>query len=886
MAVISNKIVIPDVGLTFENVDISAVSSDSSVSLVGEELYIDQFSATVNYFVYIPYVIKPADVEVGPFSGQTVTFQSDKEGTVSDFKVRIIPTQSGSGTPSPSNIRPLLGWYSMNVSANGDSKNISWEARVGMVYGGLLDLLRGELEVYPYYQQYNGESLIGPWISSMDEYEEGELPTVGAQVVDFGGIPEVYQITTEDFDVVIGANSFSADTGSVLSLTYSIDEYSYDGFMSSDGYILCSKENFDLRTLPYGTKMYYYVNNHIAAIYYAKTVERTGKSWYVINAMSAIGLMDRQYHVGGVYQGAYLHNVIEEIIGDGYDYIIDGLVSTKTVYGWLPYATKRANLYQVLLAYGIELVVGANGSLFFTLPEVTLADPIPSERVYSGGKVIYNEPASRVEIYEHSFHKDSAVEEVVLFDNSQDAAADEVTVIFEQPIDKETLRVDSGNLEISKSDTNYAIVSGNGVLVGKPWVHNIRVISQDNENVGVEKIVSVQQATLITFINADSVLSRLSEYYFNANTVEQDIILEREKTGNYYRTKNSFDEDITGYLVSMKKTVSSFTRATCKFITNYVPKGSGQSYENRVLIPLGPGARETWTIPEIVFTKEIPNIRITLIGKGHDGMDGEDGEVGGGSVDRAAKGGNGGAGGEGGDGGDVLTVSILATGLTEITLANSGDDSILESEFYNFTSADGAPQEFGYFDILTGEVFARPGTRGVNGGSGGTGDVYKHTTKAGTEETATNGEGVVYDGVYYDGGMCSSRQRSNGRPVFPSSEYSGNLTISAGAAGGGGAAAGNIGGDAYNDSNPLWADGVWGTGGNGSDAVDPSEAPDVYGVGGNGGHGGGGGGASGNLEAWNHAYSALIVNRAQEPGAGGKGSKGGVGRYGCAIIYY
>ena len=232
MAAISNKIVIPDIGLTFDNVDISAVSSDSSVSLVGEELYIDQLSATVNYYVHIPYIFKPADVEVGPFSGANVTFQADKVGIVSNFEAEIYPIQNGSGDPSPSNVRPLIGRDSMTVSYTGNQTvTISWAARVGTVYGGRLDILKGELEVYPYFERYNGEGLIGPWISSMDVYEEGTLPTVGAQVVDFGGTPTVYQITTEDFDVVVGSNSFSVNTGNILALSYSIAEYSYDGFI-------------------------------------------------------------------------------------------------------------------------------------------------------------------------------------------------------------------------------------------------------------------------------------------------------------------------------------------------------------------------------------------------------------------------------------------------------------------------------------------------------------------------------------------------------------------------------------------------------------------------------------------------------------------------------
>ena len=118
-----------------------------------------------------------------------------------------------------------------------------------------------------------------------------------------------------------------------------------------------------------------------------------------------------------------------------------------------------------------------------------------------------------------------------------------------------------------------------------------------------------------------------------------------------------------------------------------------------------------------------------------------------------------------------------------------------------------------------------------------------------------------------------------------------NLRAYLGPGGGGGAAAGVNGGDAYAQEHlsPEEATATFnelGRGGHGANAGPATPTENVYGAGGNGGHGGGGGGAGGNQEWWNWVYSAVIHVGTSPAGNGGKGSDGGVGRYGCAIIYY
>ena len=81
------------------------------------------------------------------------------------------------------------------------------------VYGGKLDVLTGELTVYPYYASYNGETLTGEWISDRDKYVSGTTPTIGAQVVNIGAQGVTVQLEPHEVESLYGVNNLWADSG-------------------------------------------------------------------------------------------------------------------------------------------------------------------------------------------------------------------------------------------------------------------------------------------------------------------------------------------------------------------------------------------------------------------------------------------------------------------------------------------------------------------------------------------------------------------------------------------------------------------------------------------------------------------------------------------------
>lgn len=69
------------------------------------------------------------------------------------------------------------------------------EQELFQVYAGYVNDVTRELYLRPVYPEYAGEELVGPWMSSLELYDEDITPTVGAFVIDFGGELTSYEIT-------------------------------------------------------------------------------------------------------------------------------------------------------------------------------------------------------------------------------------------------------------------------------------------------------------------------------------------------------------------------------------------------------------------------------------------------------------------------------------------------------------------------------------------------------------------------------------------------------------------------------------------------------------------------------------------------------------------
>lgn len=651
---------------------------------------------------------------------------------------------------------------------------------------------------------------------------------------------------TKSVDVVGAELSIDVLTP-IVDYPYNVDSAEVVGGLdfgyikSSDGYIMCTdRAYYDLRLLPYGTLVSYYRDDALIVKAYVKNVVRTGQTTYRINAVSAIGLLETQKHYGGMYTATTFAAVLADIIGGAVPYTVEPDVANIAVYGgYLPYATKRANLHSLLFAYGVSVRRNAAGDMHFAYLVNNDPTAIPDSRIYIGGDVDYSALASEVQVTEHSFMALGSDETVVEYDNTDGSeTANHAFIAFRNaPLHDLTA---SGTLTIEESGVNYAIISGTGVLSGKKYTHSTRVLTQEAEDSeGREtNVVSTSDCTLVTVLNSVNVAARLLAFYASKKTVRSSIVLDGESAGDFVTAYDPYYETIGGFIATMQVTVSAINKADATIVTDYVPVG-GNNF-TQALLYTGSGQLDFEDLLEQHPEKENDLVQAVLIGGGHGGYRGANGTRG--QRDSNTPNGppgDGGDGGNGGEGGRVLAVSFHVSELASAVLqyqtgagglaGSDGGDTLLGA----WTSADGATAPYGVANIFTGDIYALPGSQGVRGGDGGNVNRY--------------GASVTYGGQTWSGGK-------NGGLNYQ--DYGG--------AGGGGAAYGANGNNAG-----------YFKGGNGA-AATPLPDATGYGEGGSGGNGGGGGGVAG--------YDGSGDIWTSDNGAGGAGSVGSRGGPGLLII--
>lgn len=95
------------------------------------------------------------------------------------------------------------------------------------IYGGYVDWENGKLVLtWGYITSYNGETLTGEWLSSMDTYSQGTTPTIGAEVAYELAIPIELSLPTTMPQTISGEQNWFADSGDIeVSFKQGIQEY-------------------------------------------------------------------------------------------------------------------------------------------------------------------------------------------------------------------------------------------------------------------------------------------------------------------------------------------------------------------------------------------------------------------------------------------------------------------------------------------------------------------------------------------------------------------------------------------------------------------------------------------------------------------------------------
>ena len=121
-------------------------------------------------------------------------------------------------------------------------------------------------------------------------------------------------------------------------------------------------ESGTIRNFKKNDKVEYFRSGSRVGVYYLQSVTRVGPKLYTLSALSAVGLLIVRPHRGGIYTGQTVAEVVAEICGD-IPVLVETVYRGIKLYGWLPIASARDSLVQVLFAIGSWLHTDENGTL-------------------------------------------------------------------------------------------------------------------------------------------------------------------------------------------------------------------------------------------------------------------------------------------------------------------------------------------------------------------------------------------------------------------------------------------------------------------------------------------------------------------------------------------
>ena len=679
-----------------------------------------------------------------------------------------------------------------------------------------------------------------------------------------------------------------------------------------------------------GEKVTYYHGDQQRQILYVESIKRTGPKSYHIYAVSAVSKLDTIPHSGGIYTGQTALEVISEICGP-IPVIVKSNLRNIQLYGWLPYcqppnSSARDNLNQVLFAIGASLGTDLNGVLRIETLWDGTTGAIELQRTDLNGSVTDVQKVSIVSVTEHQYTEGQ--EEQNLFEGT---AQEGDTIVFNEPMHTLT----ASGFTILESGANYAKLSaGSGILTGKKYIHNKRVIARTvTENIP-ENEKSKENATLVSLINSNAIADRLARYYKCNKTIQASFITEYERPGQIVNIMDPYDQEIvSACIASMNVNMSGVLKADAELLVGFVPPKPETGYITERVVLTGSGR---WKKPA-----GVTRIEYVLIGPGQGGRAGKKGEPGSATTlsfsysllgintrysgKHPGEGGKGGEGGAAGHGGKIYRGEMDLSVIDELEYScgpgGTGatyDESNPEAEgnegnattLGDISSDLGSSSEFGYTDIITGEVYATTGLQGIAGGDGaGTTAEDRENSTAQDGFHFTPSTGVTdEDGTFWAGG--TTKTKGNTEPPKldgDGDQISFNGSLGDGYAGaevsyalGSGAAAGAAGKDGIalgrfsvsrNSSKTTITARAYATNGlKGADAaIVPKKA--LNGNGGRGGYGGGGGssiGAAGTFSGSDGSPvgSYNLSSTTADPGEGGLPSQGGEGGDGLIILYY
>ena len=289
-----------------------------------------------------------------------------------------------------------------------------------------------------------------------------------------------------------------------------------------------------------------YFNGELKATTFVKKSTRKAKRLWSIQSEDYIGLMDSIPYYGGIYTNKNAVELLTDIFTVAkVPYSIDNVFVNAVVTGYIPYTTCRDALMHV--AFAIQAVVDTSNVDYVNIYKLTAdnefaQEPIPLNRIMQGQNFADDETVTGVEVAVHSYKPITEIADV--YDATESGTGQNIFVKFSEPlhdltISKGTFATDDDGNELKH--TNYAVINANAgcILQGQKYEHTTQTRRQDNTIVlanEVEKIVAIENATLVSQYNIDNVLEKCYNWLIKTNQTNLKIVEGKHvQYGDYYK---------------------------------------------------------------------------------------------------------------------------------------------------------------------------------------------------------------------------------------------------------------------------------------------------------------------------------------------------------------
>lgn len=340
--------------------------------------------------------------------------------------------------------------------------------------------------------------------------------------------------------------TFKDDEIEDISCLMELNPISEEVSVNTMNYTLRSKSEYAFE-FQKRQKQTLYFDETILGIFYLKDGKQLGQKRYSVETQDAVGILDTNSFMGGIYQEEFAVEILNAIMKDeGITYFLDDAFTETRVSGYLPITSKRNALQQLAFAIGAVVDTSYDRQLYIYPQQNDVVGEFTAKNIRLGLTVDHSDIVTGIRLYAHSYRESDETTE--LFKGVLDGTT---RIEFSEPY--HDLSISGGRL--GDYGVNYAYITGDNqevILSGQKYNHTTTCFLKENSKVTQNKnIAEVKEATLVTSDNAQAVLNRIYAYYANNESIHFQASIDEQELGDRVKVETGFKGNLEGAITKL-----------------------------------------------------------------------------------------------------------------------------------------------------------------------------------------------------------------------------------------------------------------------------------------------------------------------------------------------